>query len=965
LSILIVVGINSPRYIIGTPEEVNRKVGEELFDQIRNNLTSQGTIEEKEDFNSSTIIPDDVYHFETEEHFNGNNIFVMQRQNNTNPNDRDNVLIITDDNENTLYERNLDSHFNLAGYTVEFINTTTVLLGMGDHVEIFNIAENKSTSLSFEGHHDYEYNPISKTIFTLNSYTKTNWLGLGYVYDRISEYNLMGQLLWTLKSDTFIPFNHWDGDEWKGLKADITHSNTIFFDPEEEMLYYNTRNTNTFYKINHTSREVIWGLGENGDFQLIDKYGMTRSNLFYHPHAVEKINENTFILFDNDYRNKTNPANQRSRLVEIQIDEDAMIAHEVWSWQAPVEYYSAYWGDADRLPNGNRLGTFGTLGHPHGNFGARLVEVNSRGEIVWEHSYKNSPAYSYGIYRMERFLQTPTISKPSDVIDIENSSITIDWDNWFNYRTKWKINGSYTIFLNDTVVFSASHEFEKFWQSSPISYTFSNLPLGDYNVSILLLNDDGQYTTDSINISIVPYFIQRSGPVSLERGEINSMIEWSGKTNDEIKIELTINGSLLQTVQWNGENFSLDLKTLDLGLHIIMLQQNISIGEIKHIETIKVRIYPPQIPIFRSTPQDFTIIWNEEREIVWEIFDASTQVFEVFVNSSLTHRVIEMELGGITPLNWSLPQLDEGIYEITIVVYDRIGLSSLNSVWVTIISPSPPIVSSIPARLLFDSSDKDAKLSWIVHGGKYWKIYKDGLLIDNRIKTGLIIEFDLINWSPGVYNITLQIIDSPQQHTMSSVYVTILLGDKYGNTIIESESYWFRDGNYALGKPDGKFAEIFLDYGNGKITVDMGKGEEIINQGGSDFMVYASDNSIYRVWAGNDLNTEFIDFGIGTGDSLFDLNPKLTIARYIMIEYSEGILVEVDAIEAFHFNIPDQTQSVTSQNSTLTTISTNTRSTSTKSKESRFPFGTFVIASVLIFTLSRTNQLKKSHRNSS
>ncbi|MHA2171474.1 MAG: aryl-sulfate sulfotransferase [Candidatus Kariarchaeaceae archaeon] len=550
------------------------------MDQIRTNLNSQGIIEEKENFNSSTILPDDTYHFETEEHFNGNNIFVMQRQNNTNPNDRDNVLLITDDNENTLYERILDGHFNLAGYTVEFINTTTVLLGMGDHVEIFNIAENKSTTLSIEGHHDYEYNPISKTIFTLNSYTKTNWLGFGYVYDRISEYNLMGQLLWTLKSDTFIPFNHWNGDEWKGLKADITHGNTIFFDPEEEMLYYNARNTNTFYKINHISREVIWGLGENGDFQLIDKNGMTRSNLFYHPHAVEKINEDTFILFDNDYQNKTNPANPRSRLVEIQIDEDAMTAHEVWSWQAPTEYYSPYWGDADRLPNGNRMGTFGTLQHPDGNFGARLVEVNSKGEIVWEHSYKNSPTYSYGIYRMERFRQTPTISKPQDVIDIENSSIIIEWDSMFNYRSKWKINGSYTVFLNDSVVFSGTHGFEKFWQSSPISYTFSNLPLGVYNVSILLLNADGGYTTDSINISIVPYFIKSSGPVSFERGEKSSVIEWSGKTNDEIKIELIINGSLLQTVQWNGENFSLDLTTLDLGLHIIMLQQNISITNI-------------------------------------------------------------------------------------------------------------------------------------------------------------------------------------------------------------------------------------------------------------------------------------------------------------------------------------------------------------------------------------------------
>ncbi|MHA2171473.1 MAG: hypothetical protein ACXAB7_16415 [Candidatus Kariarchaeaceae archaeon] len=324
-----------------------------------------------------------------------------------------------------------------------------------------------------------------------------------------------------------------------------------------------------------------------------------------------------------------------------------------------------------------------------------------------------------------------------------------------------------------------------------------------------------------------------------------------------------------------------------------------------------------------------------------------------------------MDLGGITPLNWSIPLLDEGIYEITIIVYDRIGLSSSNSLWVTIISPSPPIVSSIPARLHFDSSDRDAKLSWIVHGGEYWKIYKDGLLIASRIKTGLIIEFALINWSPGVYNITLQIIDSPEQYTMSSVYVTILVGDKYGNKIVESESYWFKDGNYALGKPDGKFAQIFLDYGNGKITVDMGKGEEIINQGGNDFMVYASVNSIYRVWAGNDLNTEFIDFGIGTGDSLFDLYPKLTIARYIMIEFSEGILVEVDAIEAIHFNIPDQPQSVTSQDSALTTISTNTRSTSVKSRESGFPFATFLITSVLIFTLFRTNQLKKIHRNPS
>ena len=48
--------------------------------------------------------------------------------------------------------------------------------------------------------------------------------------------------------------------------ADLTHSNSLFFDAENDILYYNARNPNTFYKINHSSSEVIWGLGEHGNF---------------------------------------------------------------------------------------------------------------------------------------------------------------------------------------------------------------------------------------------------------------------------------------------------------------------------------------------------------------------------------------------------------------------------------------------------------------------------------------------------------------------------------------------------------------------------------------------------------------------------------------------------------------------------------------------------------------------------
>ncbi|MHA2211490.1 MAG: hypothetical protein ACXABV_20230, partial [Candidatus Thorarchaeota archaeon] len=63
-----------------------------------------------------------------------------------------------------------------------------------------------------------------------------------------------------------------------------------------------------------------------------------------------------------------------------------MTASEVWSWTGDLSYFSGWWGDADRLANGNRLGTFAAEAREAGPYGARLVEVNDDGEIVWEMS---------------------------------------------------------------------------------------------------------------------------------------------------------------------------------------------------------------------------------------------------------------------------------------------------------------------------------------------------------------------------------------------------------------------------------------------------------------------------------------------------------------------------------------------------------------------------------------------------
>ena len=55
---------------------------------------------------------------------------------------------------------------------------------------------------------------------------------------------------------------------------------------------------------------------------MYDIYGDQKDILFYHGHALEIIDDNSFIYFDNDEHNQTNALNRQSRIIEISIDEE-------------------------------------------------------------------------------------------------------------------------------------------------------------------------------------------------------------------------------------------------------------------------------------------------------------------------------------------------------------------------------------------------------------------------------------------------------------------------------------------------------------------------------------------------------------------------------------------------------------------------------------------------------------------
>jgi hypothetical protein len=454
------------------------------------------------DISTATIMQGEVEVTNTPSSFDGYNLFVLRERDIENQQNNQ-TLMITEMDGNVKYERVLthDGVYELADLSVEFVSPTTLLVGYPHNVALVNIYNDSTEFLDFYGHHEYEYNPNNDTVFTFK-YNSKVINNITYLFDKLEEFDLDGNLVWSLDVSDFITPDMWcPYYDLFGGNPDITHSNTAFYDADEDVIYYNPRNVNTFYKIDHKTGDVIWGLGEYGDFSMYNSLGAQVDDLFFHPHSVERADDDTFILFDNDHHNQNNGANQKSRILEITINEDTMKAHQSWSWIGANEW-SFLWGDADRLPNGNRLGTFGASSHPDNENGAQLIEVTDNGDIAWKFNFKTNEVYRYGVYRMERFRYTPILDSPPDVHFSPSDDVTLDWQAWYNFRPKKTVTGNYILTMDDIIIDSGTFLYDRFWRPASLSFNLGIIEQGDYELTIEVADDFGFKSNDTILVNI-------------------------------------------------------------------------------------------------------------------------------------------------------------------------------------------------------------------------------------------------------------------------------------------------------------------------------------------------------------------------------------------------------------------------------------------------------------------------------
>ena len=156
------------------------------------------------------------------------------------------------------------------------------------------------------------------------------------------------------------------------------HGNMALADLEQDVAYFNSLVLDAFFKIDRADGAVLWRFGEEGDFAMLTEHEWPWID---HSHAPQILPDGNVLLYDNGIY----PDRPMSRVIEYELDEEAMTASIAWEYPGELAddpWFTSFWGDADRLANGNTLVTAGSV--LEFDTPSTLFEVTADGAKAWQ-----------------------------------------------------------------------------------------------------------------------------------------------------------------------------------------------------------------------------------------------------------------------------------------------------------------------------------------------------------------------------------------------------------------------------------------------------------------------------------------------------------------------------------------------------------------------------------------------------
>ncbi|MFW9918617.1 MAG: hypothetical protein ACFFED_03390 [Candidatus Thorarchaeota archaeon] len=302
-----------------------------------------------------------------------------------------------------------------------------------------------------------------------------------------------------------------------------------------------------------------------------------------------------------------------------------------------------------------------------------------------------------------------------------------------------------------------------------------NLSPGVYNYTAVVNGAGGIRLVDTVFVTVLDTTEPTLGhPLDIiyEYGTTGHSIIWTSSDIYPDEYTIYIDGSPNPSISWSSGPIVLDIDGLAIDEYNFTIVVTDTSGNWAK-DTVIVTVVDTTEPV-TSSPENIEYEYGSSGNgISWTLSDLNPDTYSI----SLDSEIIQTSTWADGTISIDIDGLDIGTYIYTIEVVDDYDNVAIDSVTVTVVDTTNPILNH-PPDFEVDISTPSIDITWQPTDllPFNYEIYQNGTLVSSGTWTSgenltYVLSADLV---PGIYNITVVVWDTSGNYDSDTVYVSLL-----------------------------------------------------------------------------------------------------------------------------------------------------------------------------------------------
>ncbi|MCE7737083.1 MAG: hypothetical protein GPJ54_19510 [Candidatus Heimdallarchaeota archaeon] len=360
----------------------------------------------------------------------------------------------------------------------------------------------------------------------------------------------------------------------------------------------------------------------------------------------------------------------------------------------------------------------------------------------------------------------PVINTPTNqTVEIGSSSNTINWI----ISDLDPIN--YVVYRNGSEYSSG------LWSSGlEVNINVDGLSLGNHIFIMQAFDVSGNSINDTVQVVVVDSLdpvINKPTDIAYEYGSTLNQIIWIGTDDDPDIYSVVRNDTLLSVAAWtSGNSILIGIDGLSPGVYNYTITL-FDAANNQVTDTLIVTVRDTVVPDITQPSNIQYEFGSTGNKISWNGSDLLPLSYGILVNGSSS------QTGGWATnisIEINIDNLDPGIYNYTIVIYDTASNFNFNTVILTVVDSTPPEFTTTPEAVSYSNGTIGNTLIWVATDldPDTYTLFRESTIIESGfwVSSGIIL-INIDGLAIGEYNYTILVSDSSGNSISNEVIVTV------------------------------------------------------------------------------------------------------------------------------------------------------------------------------------------------